>query len=157
MAIIIKRGDIFDSYAPVIGHGVNIYGVMGAGIAKTVRHLYPSVYRVYRQACEEAALLGGQTLIVEAEEWDGDNPRYIANISSQEAPGADAKFELLHDGLKMTLDQMTTAGYTTLALPHIGAGIGGLTLEGVMEVIEKLSTEYSHIDIEVWTYAPSGD
>lgn len=153
MSVVDKNGDIFETEAQVIGHGVNIRGLMGAGIAKTVRHLYPSVFREYRDACENETLEGGECLLVKAEEWDGDEPRYIANISSQINPGANASLDLLRKGLEDTFQQLDYASLTSLALPRIGAGIGGLVWEDALEVIKEVSENYPEIEVEVWTYS----
>ena len=57
--VVLKQGDIFTSTSQVIGHGVSTQGVMGSGIARTVRITYPSVFRAYREACEDGRLYGG--------------------------------------------------------------------------------------------------
>lgn len=148
MAVIHKTGDIFESDAEVIGHGVNLQGVMGAGIAKTVKELYPSVYEGYKQAVEFGALGAGGTLILPTD--DGD--LYIANIASQVKTGANADLNLLESGLMETVDQMRDMGLYTLALPRIGAGIGGLDWEDVLDIIESEAEVNPDFTIEVWTY-----
>ena len=51
MAIEIVTGDLLDAFdrgeVTVIGHVVNCQGVMGSGIAKSIRDRYPSVYESY--------------------------------------------------------------------------------------------------------------
>ena len=155
MTIVNFTGDIFETNAPVIGHGVNIRANMAGGIARTIRGLYPSVFRAYRAKCEAGELLGGECLLAKADEWDGDEPRYIANISSQIEPGADARLDLLHAGLLETLQIMSYAGLSVLALPHIGAGIGGLDLEDVLSTIHEVSEKFPEITIEIWTFKPA--
>lgn len=52
MALKIVKGDIFDpkldKVSRVIVHGCNAQGVMGSGIAKTIRDMYPEVYQDYK-------------------------------------------------------------------------------------------------------------
>lgn len=149
MAVVHKTGDIFESEADVIGHGVNLQGVMGAGIAKTVKELYPSVYEGYKRAVELGALGAGDTLILPT---DDSGDLYIANIVSQVKTGANADLNLLESGLMETVDQMRFMGLFTLALPRIGAGIGGLDWDDVLDVIESEAEVNPDFTIEVWTY-----
>lgn len=150
MTIIDRKGNIFDSEAEVIGHGVNTYGVMGAGIAKQIRERFPHVYAAYRRACDSGNFLPGMTLPVE----DPDTGVWIMNLASQERPGADARLEWLEESLTEALRQMPNVGLTSLALPQIGAGIGGLEWDDVRSVITELSEEYPEVTIELWEFVP---
>lgn len=40
------------SYHPIICHQVNCKGVMGGGLAKQIRDVYPNVYYIYKRKCE---------------------------------------------------------------------------------------------------------
>lgn len=148
MTVIEKRGDLFSSTAGVIGHGVNTQGYMGAGIAKSFRELYPKNYQVYKDACLKGRLNPGEALVTNT---DG---RFIANIASQEFPGANASLSLLHDGLTAALMTVQILGGevdNSLAIPRIGAGIGGLIWEDALVVIEEVSKEFPKVTIEIWT------
>lgn len=140
-------GDLFSSSVEVIGHGVNTQGIMGAGVAKAVRSKYPKVYEIYKLRCNMKQLVPGDHLTI----YDGFSGVWVANIASQEYLGADAKLELLESGLTNLLDFMEDSGLETLALPRIGAGIGGLEWNDVKELIENISKKYEDIIIEVWS------
>jgi len=66
MAIEIVSGDLLDALdnrdVDVIGHIVNCQGVMGSGIAKSIKQRYPSVYEIYFNTClkseDKSNLLG---------------------------------------------------------------------------------------------------
>ena len=149
MTIVDRKGNIFDSEASAIGHGVNTYGVMGAGIAKQVRERFPYVYSVYRSSCDSGNFLPGMTIPVQ----DPETGVWILNLASQERPGADARLEWLEEALSETLRQISNMGWTSLALPQIGAGIGGLEWDDVRAMIVELSGEYPEITIELWEFA----
>lgn len=149
MPLIERTGDIFTSEAEVIGHGVNVDGVMGAGIAKQVKERFPRAYKTYRRACLEQALVPGDYVAVASE----DGSVTIANLATQDQPGANARLEWLKSSLTQLLDDMAATSYLrTLALPRIGAGIGGLQWDEVREAIEELSEQYPEIDIETWSF-----
>lgn len=46
-------GNIFNSKADAILHQVNCQGVMGGGVAKQVKERYPTVFKWYKQWCDE--------------------------------------------------------------------------------------------------------
>jgi O-acetyl-ADP-ribose deacetylase (regulator of RNase III) len=50
MAIKYISGDLFENRfgAEAIGHGCNLQGSMGAGIAKIIKERYPEMYEEYR-------------------------------------------------------------------------------------------------------------
>jgi len=150
MSVIHKEGNIFDTEAPVIGHGVNVQGAMDSGLAATVKEQYPSVFENYKQVCEFGGLVGGTALLLEADE--SEDGLMIANIASQIEPGPNAELKLLEDGLYDTVEQMRDMGVFHLALPKIGAGIGGLDWDVVLDAIESEAEVNPDFTIEVWTY-----
>lgn len=71
-------GDLFNTDCEVIAHQVNCIGVMGSGIAKTIREKYPETFNKYKLSINllDHNCLGGCLLIKE-------NKTYIANIFGQ--------------------------------------------------------------------------
>jgi len=124
--------DLFDISNPIIGHGVNVKGVMGAGIARIFRKLYKDNYIAYLEICNAKNFKPGDILIV------NDGGRKIINIASQDNPGPCAKLEWIKSGL----DKCFSAGITTIALPWIGCGIGGLKREDVLNVLKESQLDY---------------
>lgn len=154
MTIQHRTGDIFTAadYLTIIGHGVNMKGIMGSGIARTVKDKYPSVFEDYKRAIRSGVLQPGSVRISPALE----HPKlFIANISSQIEMGANADLHLLEAGLRRLLLTMEL-DYEThqVALPRIGAGIGGLDWDTqVLPLIERLDEEMGgRFQIELWTY-----
>jgi hypothetical protein len=60
------HADLLDSELPAIGHGVNLRGVMGAGIAGQIRKRYPQLYIDYRADLESGVLVSGGYTVFEA-------------------------------------------------------------------------------------------
>lgn len=141
------NGDIFTTQRHAIGHGVNLHGVMGSGIAKTVKTLYPAVFPPYQRACHSGLLTTGGMLPVEVAK-----DRWILNMASQDKPGANARLDWLEDSLDAALHFVNMKNLDGLALPRIGAGIGGLEWDDVLEIIEKKSEEFPELIIEAWTF-----
>ena len=141
-----RYGDLFTTESKHIGHGVNIRGVMGAGIAKTFRSKFPEMYKQYRLACIREELDVGQDLMLE------ENDIFIHNISSQEYPGADALYIWLRRGLEAAMQNVESVGGDMLALPEIGCGIGGLEWKSVKTFMEEAEENHPAVTLEVWHY-----
>lgn len=127
MILEIRKGDLFAAENTIIGHGVNIMGVMGAGIAKTFHKLFPDNFLVYQDICKQKLLKPGMVLVME------EKGRVIANIASQDYPGPCARIEWIKEGLV----KFHNLGYTSITLPWIGCGIGGLNKEDVKKVLQE--------------------
>jgi len=124
--VVTSTEDIFsdfrDDETVVIGHGVNVKGVMGAGFAALIARRFPDVKSTYQQACINGALPVGSTQIVPV-----DATLSVANIASQEHPGPDATVERLLSGLRDLYRQTEAVSVpVNVRLPLIGAGIGGI-------------------------------
>ncbi len=148
MPIIERTGNLFDTEAQAIGHGVNTKGVMGAGIAKQFKERYPRMYAAYRSVCYEYILNPGDVF-----PWRQPG-QTIYTIASQQEPGRDAKYHWLTTGTAKTLMDMEERGMRTIALPQIGCGIGGLEWDGVRNIMGMLARDFPSITLELWTYAP---
>lgn len=113
-----------------IGHGVNTKGVMGSGIAVEFKKRYPEMFEVYKIACDNEWLIPGSFL-----PWHEPNDLVIFNLASQEYPGANAKMKFIFNSLVYARQYMYQENLWHLALPRIGAGIGGLKWDEVKQTI----------------------
>lgn len=150
MPVIQKQGDIFTTTQPALGHGVNIRGVMGAGIAKTVRQNYPDVYKLYREKCQTREFGVGEVLPVFSVQ--GDPNRWIFNLSTQDDPGPSARYEWVEASVRKSLDLVQSLELTGIAFPRIGAGIGGLEWAKVEAIIVAEAEKHPHLTVELWEF-----
>lgn len=143
MSLVIRSGSLFDSSLTSLGQGVNIRGVMGAGIAVEFRRRFPQMYEHYREVCRLGALDPGY---VHRFRENGIN---IYNIASQDEPGRHARVRWLRSGLERSLEIVADNGESGLAIPRIGCGIGGLEWDEVEEVIDEVADDFG-VKVEVW-------
>ena len=129
MIVEIKKQDLFDLENPIIGHGCNCLGSMGAGIARIFKERYPVNFVAYAKLCNEKKCYRPGGVLV-SHESDG---RIIANLATQFYPGPDAKLEWIEQSL-LAFEKL---GFEFIALPWIGCGIGGLNKEDVGMILEK--------------------
>lgn len=138
-------GDLFShANLDAIGHGVNCYGAMGAGIAVQFKKLYPQMYREYAELCKAGKLVPGQCFAWQCD--DDSELSYIYNLASQRKPGADARYEWLVESLQAMVAHAEAHDIRTVGLPMIGAGIGGLTPD---ETINAMRAVDEATDIEI--------
>ena len=129
MIVEVKKQDLFDLENPIIGHGANCLGIMGAGIAAAFKTKYPMNYLAYKSLCNEKKCYVPGSVFV-SHEADG---RIIANLATQFYPGPNARLEWLEASLR----SFEKLGFEFITLPWIGCGIGGLDKKDVTEVLEK--------------------
>jgi len=97
--------------------GVNTLGRMGAGIAVEFRRRWPTMYDAYAEACQWGCLRPGGIFVYQAPN------RLIVNMATQQGVGrGSARLEWVREAAR----QVSQLGLETLALPRIGAGLGGL-------------------------------
>lgn len=149
------NGDVFSTTAKILAHGANIEGVMGAGVAKTLREKFPKNYNAYKFFCENGLAVAG--------EWyanNDDNPGelIVLNLFTQDKPGRNARYEWVAQSLLNFADFYSEQSFgfgKTIALPEIGSGIGGLEWDKVEEILHVVEFIYPDIEFEVWHYAVS--
>lgn len=121
------EGNIFKSGADVILHQVNCQGVMGSGIAKQVKELYPHVYNCYKTKCNEykynTSLLLGSIQVCYKESYAVDvveDSQAIVNMFAQDRYGHSSKRHTDYDALRKCLKAVNKhfAG-KSVAIPYL--------------------------------------
>lgn len=124
-------GDLIEADEPVIAHGCNTKGLMGAGIAKLIREKhYRTVYGPYYEAC-----LRGQFVPGTAQLCETADDKIVFNLATQDEPGphADEWWVLL--AFANMFEQCIAREIRKVAIPRIGCGIGGLKWDQVNRAI----------------------
>ena len=123
-------GDLFANRvgAQALAHGCNCQGSMGAGIAAEFRVRYPAMYAEYRRRCKATPreFMPGDVFLYKAD----DGRPWVFNLATQEGYWRSrAKYEWVEQALREMRAQADAAGVTSIAMPRIGAGLGGPVLE----------------------------
>lgn len=142
-------GDIFKSKAQVITNTVNCVGVMGKGLAYEFKKRYPEMFEDYKKRCEAQEVLPGKPYL-----WENENVQ-VLNFPTKRHWREDTRLSDIDDALKFLAENYAQMGITTLALPPLGCGLGGLDWSEVKVLIEKYLG--SIIDLEVFVYEPQGE
>lgn len=140
----IERGDIFkipgvSSYA----HGCNCAGAMGKGIALQFKYKYPRMYAEYHRLCEEHLFGPGDVFDYN---YGGG---HVYNLGTQVTWRTKARLEYIEKSVAKMLELAVRENVMKIALPAIGAGLGGLKWDDVKEVLHKVSADYPDIELYV--------
>lgn len=155
-------GDVFTSDARLILHAVNCQGVMGSGVAKTVKERYPNVFFEYKNMCNTAHTTS--SLLGEVQKVDISEKQSIVNCFTQDNYGAFAKgvptsYDAVNKCFKfVALMAMTIAasehpdGPLKIALPYGMCSVRGGACWNV--ILEMLKDAFKTLDvvIEIWKY-----
>ena len=138
------KGDLFSTHIVTIVHGCNAQGVMGSGIAKIIRERYSKAYDRYRKEYEvNNHLKLGRIIPVPCGDRINDpkNFKIIVNAITQEFYGKDGKRYVSYDGVAESMKSINhfyeIYGISELAMPQIGAGLGGGDWNVLAAIIES--------------------
>ncbi|MEH2160663.1 MAG: macro domain-containing protein [Nostoc sp.] len=119
-----KQGNLLEEKTEALVNTVNCVGVMGKGIALQFKQAYPENFRQYKQACRAGKVKPGQMFTVAT----GGllNPKYIINFPTKRHWRNNSKIEDIQSGLVALVQQVQQLAITSIAMPALGCGNGGL-------------------------------
>lgn len=150
MSLLYKTGDLLMSDEPAIAHGVNCKGVMGSGIAKSIRAMYgEEMFKEYAAYCEVGLIQPGGLHVWAF--YDDDERPWLFNLATQDNPGPDAKLSWILRSVDGMLTWAEAHDISRIGMPWIGCGIGGLKREQVEPILVALTEDHPNVDLIVYT------
>lgn len=141
----IENGNIFNSSCEFLINPVNTVGVMGKGLALQFKNLFPNNFLKYRQHCLNGNLTIGKLLITT------ENNKKIINFPTKEDWKNPSKLEYIILGLEKLETAINKFNIKSIAFPKIGAGLGGLNWNLVLEEIKKFHQRINpNVIIEIY-------
>lgn len=114
------HSSLFQSPSRVMVNTVNTVGVMGRGIAKTFKELYPEMFRQYQRLCEDGQFGIGQL-------WLYRTPnKWILNFPTKRHWSTPSIPEYIEKGLLNFRNNYSALGIASIAFPQLGCGNGEL-------------------------------
>jgi O-acetyl-ADP-ribose deacetylase (regulator of RNase III) len=139
MKIEYRKGNMFSTDLLHIAHGCNAQGVMGSGVAKIVKEQYFDAYKFYEEQYNEHGLTLGDVQFVPA------NGKVIINAITQNLYGKDGKrfvnYEAVAECMRTINRELKQSNQTHVAMPQIGAGLGGGDWTVIAAIIESELTD----------------
>lgn len=145
------KGDILKQDAEALVNTVNCVGVMGRGIALQFRKAFPENFKAYVTACKHGEVRLGHMFVFDT---GGFYPRYIINFPTKQHWKGKSRIEDIRSGLKSLVKEVEEREIKSIAIPPLGAGLGGLDwLEVKQEILDALSNQSN---LEVYIFEPAG-
>jgi O-acetyl-ADP-ribose deacetylase (regulator of RNase III) len=142
----VRKGNLFDSGAQTLVNTVNTVGVMGKGIAFEFKRRFPDMFADYQRRCATRQVRLGEPYL-----WRGHLEPWIINFPTKEHWRSPSRLADIEQGLAYLANHIAEWEVTSLAVPPLGAGSGGLDWPTVGPTI------YRHLDrlaVPVLLYAP---
>ena len=144
-------GDILLSSAKAIAHGVAPNDDFHAGLALQLREQEPAMYKDFRHFCHNSHPKAGGLWT-----WMGPNGQYLVNLFTQDAayehgskPGQASVSQVNH-ALHALRALIEKEQISSVALPRLACGVGGLDWNEVKPLIEK---HLGDLNIPVYVYS----
>lgn len=142
------QGNLLRSDAEALVNTVNEVGVMGKGIALMFREAYPESARMYQEAAKAKEVRVGRMQVTRNPELVG--PRWIINFPTKKHWRQPSRLEWIRDGLRDLVRVIGELGITSIALPPLGCGNGGLEWSQVRPEIERALGDLPGVSITVF-------
>jgi O-acetyl-ADP-ribose deacetylase (regulator of RNase III) len=143
-------GDILLTSAQVIAHGVAPNDDFHQGLALALREQWPALYKDFRHYCKTTHVQAGSLWT-----WAGPGGRRIVNLFTQDAaydrgqkPGK-ATVSFVSHALRNLRALALRERFTSIALPRLATGVGGLEWSDVEPHIHET---LGSLDIPVVIY-----
>ena len=146
------RGDILRADVEAIVNTVNCVGVMGRGIALQFKKAWPENFKHYALACKKKEVIPGKMFVFKTNQIA--NPKFIINFPTKRHWRGASLIEDIESGLNDLVRNINNLNIKSIAIPPLGAGLGGLEWSKVKNVIESHLENLDGIDIFV--YEPAG-
>ena len=115
--------DLFTSPARTLVNTVNTVGVMGKGIAKDFKTIYPEMFARYQELCEKGQFDIGQL-------WPYQAPnKLVLNFPTKKHWRSPSHPEYIEAGLRTFVANYHVYGVTSISFPLLGCGNGELNWE----------------------------
>lgn len=146
------QGDILQASAEALVNTVNCVGVMGRGIALQFKNRFPENFKMYQVACKREEVRPGRMLVYATGRLTG--PKYIINFPTKRHWRGKSRIEDIDAGLVALTAEIVERKISSVAIPPLGSGLGGLNWADVRPRIERAVRDLK--EVRVFVYEPNG-
>lgn len=138
--------DLFTSPARTLVNTVNTVGVMGKGIAKDFKTIYPEMFARYQELCEKKQFNIGQL-------WLYRTPhKWVLNFPTKKSWRSPSRPEYIEAGLQKFADTFHVHSITSISFPQLGCGNGELDWETQVRPMMEHYLASLPVDIYIHLY-----
>lgn len=132
--ISLHTGDLLIDGADVLVNTVNTKGVMGGGIAAQFKKQFPEMFYDYAIAAMRGEVKIGRMHIYTRSFY---SKKFIFNFPTKEHYVNPSKMSYIREGLRDLVQAVKLLEVQSVAIPALGAGLGGLPWDDVFSVIQQ--------------------
>lgn len=147
-----KNGDILKENVEALVNTVNCVGVMGRGIALQFKNAFPDNFKEYAIACKKKEVQPGEMFVHKTGRTH--NHKYIINFPTKRHWRGKSRMEDIESGLRALVETVRHYNISSIAVPPLGSGLGGLNWREVrlhiIAAMEQLQ------DVKVVVFEPGG-
>ena len=143
MIVFEKHGDIFETSLQTLVCPVNTVGALGKGLARQFRERYRQLDAPYRRACF-TKVFARQGFFV----WNADANNKVLCLPTKMHWSRPSRLEWVDRALMAVARDWDKHGITSMAIPAVGCGEGGLAWSSVRPLIyEHFGKHPLHVGI----------
>ena len=148
----LKQDNLLKADAEALVNTVNCVGVMGKGIALQFKQAFPENFKAYEKACKSELVVLGKMFIFHTGSMI--NPKYIINFPTKKHWKGKSKLSDVRAGLQSLVEEIRKLGITSIAVPPLGCGYGGLKWTEVRPMIKSAFEKLP--EVNVFLFEPKG-
>lgn len=149
MSITITHGDLLkQTDVDAIVNTVNCVGVMGKGIALQFKKKWPDNFVEYAKYCKLKHLRPGKVHIYKLEQ--SKHPLFIINFPTKDHWKEKSRIEYIRYGLNDLIQKIKDLNISSIAIPPLGCGNGGLSWDLVRPLIEEAFRELPEVEVKLF-------
>lgn len=139
MGVIVKKGDITQIDCDAIVNPANSYGYMGGGVAGAIKII--GGVEIEKEAISKAPIKIGKAVSTTA----GSLPcKYVIHAPTMEKPAMRIGIENVRLATKAALNLGAKLNLKTIAIPGMGAGVGGVPTDVAAKAISDIAKEFEN-------------
>ncbi len=141
-------GDLLEAPVDALVNTVNTVGIMGKGIALQFKRAFPANFAAYAKACRRGQVALGEMFVYD----NGlERPRWIVNFPTKGHWRSQSRLTDIDHGLGDLARVIEECDITSVALPPLGCGNGGLDWRDVEPLIRR---RLAGLSVVVHLFAP---
>jgi O-acetyl-ADP-ribose deacetylase (regulator of RNase III) len=148
MSITYHQGNLLTCGADALLNPVNCVGVMGQGLAAQFKRRFPANFQSYKAACARGEVRPGRMFTTRVA--GPEPPHWIINFPTKRHWREPSRPEDVQAGLWKLVAVILDLQLASLAVPPLGAGLGGLAWPEVHEAIELHLAPLTGVDVRVF-------
>ncbi len=146
-----ETGNLLDSKAEALVNTVNTDGVMGKGIALQFKNMFPQNFKMYAEACKQKTIGIGKLLVTREASLHGGE-KIIINFPTKTSWRKPSEYSYIQSGVKDLVRVIKEYKISSVAIPPLGSGNGGLDWSQVRLILEQY---LCNIDCDIHIYEPN--